>query len=253
MVDGVVVHGPEVLDGVRAPGAPVGARAVRAAGVAGRPRRSAPRRMPRSVGRKASGSPRARMAMDSTVQGPKPGSAESSARARAQSVSWSRRSVPSARAATRVVSVVRRVRGSASFSGSSPASASGVGKRWVSPPSGSSTSTPWAVTRRAAWVRAAAVETCWPRTARTANSAPSTVRGTRRPGPASTSGASSGSVRSRSSTATGSASRSRSQRHRLIACVRSRGSVRESRAAMWPGCGVRATVPWPYGRVSVRR
>ncbi len=31
-------------------------------------------------------------------------------------------------------------------------------------------------------VRAAAVETCWPSTARTASSAPSTVRGTRRPG-----------------------------------------------------------------------
>ena len=46
---------------------------------------------------------------------------------------------------------------------------------------------------RPAAVRAAATETCWPRIARTASSEPSTVPGTRSPGAARTSGASSAS------------------------------------------------------------
>ena len=45
---------------------------------------------------------------------------------------------------------------------------------------------------RPASVRAPATETCWPSTARTASSAPSTAPGTRRPGALRTSGASSG-------------------------------------------------------------
>ncbi len=219
----------------------------------GRPSSRAARRMPRSVGRKASGSPRARMAMTSAVQGPKPGRARSWARLCGQSLSTPRWSSPSASRRTRVVKVVRRVRGIASDSGSSAARASGAGKRWVRPPSGSSTGSPCAVTRRAAWVRAAAVETCWPSTARTANSASSTVRGTRRPGALSTSGARTGSRRSWSSIATGSASRSSRRRQRLMATVRSRRSLRVRRQAMWSGVRVRATMPWPYGRRSVRR
>ncbi len=47
-----------------------------------------------------------------------------------------------------------------------------------------------AATSRPACVWAAAVETCWPKTARSAISAPSTHRGTRRPGDLFTTGAS---------------------------------------------------------------
>lgn len=50
---------------------------------------------------------------------------------------------------------------------------------WVSDPSASSTGCPYAATKRPAWVLAALVDTCCPRTARTASSASSTVRGMR--------------------------------------------------------------------------
>ena len=74
------------------------------------------------------------------------------------------------------------------------ASTAGDGNSWVRPPAGSVTGSPYAAASRPAWVRAAAVDTCWPSTARTANSAASTVRGTRRPGALATSGASTGSA-----------------------------------------------------------
>ncbi len=63
-----------------------------------------------------------------------------------------------------------------------PHQGSGDGNRWVRPPWRVGTGWPCRATSREAWVRAAAVDTCWPSTARTAISAPSTQRGTRRPG-----------------------------------------------------------------------
>lgn len=67
--------------------------------------------------------------------------------------------------------------------------------------------TPKAATRRPAKVRAAPRETCWPSTASSAVSTPSTAPGTHRPAWAATSGASSGSTARASSTRRGSASR----------------------------------------------
>ena len=227
--------------------------AISALGASGNPRSRAAYRMPRSLATKASGSPSARIAIDSTVHGPIPGSAASCSRALSQSLPAPRSISPAASVAISVVSVVRRDFGNASVSGSSPASASMVGNRWVSPPAGSSIGSPCASTSRCACVRAAAVDTCCPSTARTANSSPSTVRGTRRPGAFSISGASTGSVRSRSSTAIGSASRSSIRRHRLIAIARSRRSVSDSWQAMWSGIGLSATTPWPCGSRRVRR
>ena len=229
------------------------AAAVSAAGVDGRPRLRAAFTTPRSLAGKASGSPRPRIAMTSTVQGPNPGSLASRRRAPFGSASGPRSSAPDASAVTRVVRVVRRDRGSARVDGSSSASAAGSGKRCVRPPSGSSTASPWAVTRRAAWVRAAAVDTCWPSTARTASSAGSTVRGTRRPGAAATSGARCGSRPRCSSMTAGSASRSSSRRQRAIAVSRSRSSSRSRRHATWSGRGASATMPEPCGSRRVRR
>ena len=79
-------------------------------------------------------------------------------------------------------------------------------------------------------MRAAATEICWPSTARTAISVPSTQPGTRSPGRAATSGASSGSLASTAATATGSASRSSSRRQRATATPRSRTSREPQRA-----------------------
>ena len=72
--------------------------------------------------------------------------------------------------------------GSAGFGALAAAPADG--KRWVRPAVGSVDGLAVGRHQAAAAVRAAAVDTCWPSTARTANSAPSTVRGTRRPGAA---------------------------------------------------------------------
>ena len=88
-----------------------------------------------------------------------------------------------------------RLRGIGSVSGSSAAIASAVGKWWVTAlPSVAVTGLPYVRASRAATVRAPATETCWPMTARTAVSGPSTAPGTRMPGQAATSGASRGSV-----------------------------------------------------------
>ena len=161
--------------------------------MAGRPSCRAASRTPRSPGRNASGSPRPRRAIVSTLHGPSPGSAASRARACCQSLPTSRSISPLARAAARALKVAWRARGRAREPGSAAASAAGLGNRCVSPPAGSSAGSPCAATSRAAWVRAAAVDTCWPSTTRTANSAGSTVRGTRRPGALRTSGASTAS------------------------------------------------------------
>ena len=58
----------------------------------------------------------------------------------------------------------------------------GVGKRWVTAPTGAGRSSPAASTSRPATVRAPGTETCCPMTARTASSKPSAAPGTRRPG-----------------------------------------------------------------------
>ena len=228
-------------------------RLVSAAGVPGRPSVRAAARTPRSPAVNASGSPRPRMAIVSTLHGPRPGSALSAARACCQSLPGPRSIAPLASALVSAANVACRVRGTASVAGSAAASAVMLGNRCVSPPAESSAGSPCASTSRAAWVRAAAVETCWPSTTRTANSAGSTVRGTRRPGAFRTSGPSSGSSRSTSPMATGSASRSSSRRHRLIAIARSRRSVRASWHPMYSGPGRSATMPRPCGSRSVRR
>ena len=108
-------------------------------------------------------------------------------------------------------------------------------------------------------VRAAPTVTCWPSTARTAISLPSTWPGTRRPGRAATSGPSSGSRPSTSSTATGSQSASSSRRTRSTPAVVSRRSSSANVAstnAVWPGSSwsptSRRTVPVPWGRARVR-
>ena len=186
----MVAGGPQVLHGVGPPGPPVG----RPPGQRGRAWRAGrargPRRTPRSPGMNASGSPRPRMAMVSIVHGPSPGSAASTSRARGP-VAARRRSIAAARRSARrpsgaAASPGRRLRhGAACGRVRLPASAGrrrGTGG-WVRPPAGSVDRL--AVARRPAapaWVRAAAVDTCWPMTARSANSAASTVRGTRRPG-----------------------------------------------------------------------
>ena len=76
---------------------------------------------------------------------------------------------------------------------------------------------PCSATSRAATVRAPATLTCWPSTARTAISWPSTWPGTRRPGVRRTSGPITGSPANASATATGSQSASSSRRTRSTA------------------------------------
>ena len=156
-------------------------------------------------------------------------------------------------AATRAVSEPR-VRGERRGApGSMSASWPTVGKVWVRPPAGSLTAVPYALTRRPAWVRAAFVDTCWPRTVRTANSCSSTVRGIRCPGALATTARRSPSELNASTTASGSASRSSSRRHRAIAVARSRTCSSTSVQLTWSGRGVRPTMPYPHGRLSVRR
>ncbi len=94
-----------------------------AAGVAGRPSPFAAARTPRSPGTKASGSPSPRIAIISTVQAPRPGSAASPARARAQSLPALRSTDPLASALASAAKLARRAAGNASVAGSAAASA----------------------------------------------------------------------------------------------------------------------------------
>ena len=137
--------------------------------------------------------------------------------------------LPSAIPPTSALNVRCRAFGTARWIGSISASCSTDGKVCVNPPMASCTGCPYAATSRPAWVRAALVDTCWPRTARTASSASSTVRGMRCPGALTTTGPRSGSALSASTTASGSASRSSRRRHRAIAVARSRKSSSTSR------------------------
>ena len=114
VVDRVVERGPQVLGGVGPPRAPTLGAAASWLGALGNRAASAARRTPRSVRGKASGSPSARIAMISTVQGPTPASWPSWARASSQSPPGPRSIFPSASAATRPATVAWRALGPAS-------------------------------------------------------------------------------------------------------------------------------------------
>ena len=70
-----------------------------------------------------------------------------------------------------------------SASGLAAASVAGLGNSRFSPAKGVSRGSPNCCTRRATRVREAATVICWPSTARTASSKPSSVPGTRKPSP----------------------------------------------------------------------
>ena len=185
--------------------------------------------------------------------GPIPGSAASRARCSFQSAPAPRSmSLLRERAGQSHQRSPRRC-GIARLAGAAWTSAAGVGNSDVRPPAGSGTGSPYAATNRAAWVRAAAVETCCPSTVgsrirfRPRSAAPDG------PGLSPPAARETGSVLSWSSTAIGSASRSRSRRQRLIATGRSRRSVSDSWHPTWSGEGRSATMPWPCGSRSVRR
>lgn len=158
-----------------------------------------------------------------------------------------------ARAAHRPCSARRRATGMGNVAGSASASALAVGNEWVSPPSDPASGRPWASARRPATVRAPATDTCWPITARTASSSPSTAPGARRPGHDATIGASAGSASRTSATATGSASRSSRRRQRCTAVARSATASRRSEQETWSAAGRNVTTPVPRGSVNVRR
>ena len=91
-------------------------------------------------------------------------------------------------------------------------------ERWVSVPTGRAAAARRLARRaRPASVRAPATDTCWPSTARTASSAPSTWAGERRPGPCRDQRRRARIGAEAPSTATGSASRSSSRRQRCTA------------------------------------
>ena len=114
-----------------------------------------------------------------------PGSASSARRTSPRSAPRSSAMVPSASAAQSVTSARPRALGIGRSSGSRAAIVAASGKRWVSSSVGWASGRPWARVSRAATVRAPATLTCWPSTARTAISLPSTWPGTRSPGTAS--------------------------------------------------------------------
>jgi hypothetical protein len=113
--------------------------------------------------------------------------------------------------------------------------------------------TPIAATSRPASVRAAASDTCWPSTARSASSPPSTVPGTRRPGAAATSGPIRESPPSTAATAAGSASRSSSMRQRATTSGRSSGSARRAVSRTWSAPGSSSTTAGPRDARRLRR
>ena len=213
----------------RVASAPSGSR--RWTGSSGRPSATAPRRIPRSVGMNASGSRNARMATYSAVHGPIPGSATRERRSSVGSAPASMTTSPASTASASATRARRRPAGMENAPGSRSARstrAAGVGKRWVTAPTGAGRRSPAARTSRPATVRAPGTETCCPMTARTASSKPSAAPGTRRPGSRRTRSPISGSSHRASKMATGSASRSSSWRHRATAVCRSRRSARIS-------------------------
>ena len=240
-------HGPEVVQGVRAPRAPplgvLGGRRRRRRGRrAHRGRWAGTRR-----DRRARACARSRR---STVRC----RARRAARRRRRRDRRRRRARARRRAARAASStIVRpRLRGIGSVVGSRAASASGVGNTWVSGPPSIVSGAPAAATIRPATVRAPATEICWPTTARTAVSNGSTLPGTRSPGSGRTMGPSTSSPASASSTAAGSASRSSSRRIRRTAASRSRRRRGAAARGRLVAVGVITATPWPCGRSSAR-
>jgi hypothetical protein len=92
-------------------------------------------------------------------------------------------------------------------------------------------------------VRAPLTVICWPTTARTAISNPSTAPGDRSPGRMANSGPSTGSEPSWASTGDGSALTSSSRRTREIIIIRSRRSLSSMRQATAPLAADRLTLP----------
>ena len=140
-------------------------------------------------------------------------------------------------------------RGIGSDAGSSPASVAASGNRWRrARPAGSARRGQHGRRARrpggAGCVRRAGqTDTCWPSTALTATSSPSTCPGTRRPGRAADERRRApGRRRAASSTATGSQSRSSSRRQRSTAAPRSRRSAsrRPARTPSTPARGGRS-------------
>ena len=116
---------------------------------------------PRSVGKNASGSPNARMAIVSTVHGPTPGSARNKKRASSQSQPGPNSNPPPVTASAKVFTVSRRTDGIANTAVRSALHNVSIdGNSFPRPPPGSSTLSPNAATKRPAWVRAARVDTC---------------------------------------------------------------------------------------------
>ena len=242
---------PQVHLRVGAPGSPglgEGRRPSRGRGPGGSRRRGCRcRRAGRRRGRRG---PASRCSRPSRVRCP--GSPAAARRVSSRPAPRSRTTSPSASARHRAIRARPRDRGIGRSIGSREASVATSGNRWVSSPSGRATGLPSSAVSRPAMVRAAPTVTCWPSTARTAISLPSTWPGTRRPGRAATSGPSSGSRPSTSSTATGSQSASSRRRTRSTPAVVSRRSSRAKVAstnAVWPGSSwspmSRRTVPVP--------
>ena len=115
---------------------------------------------------------------------------------------------------------------------------SGAGKARCTSVQGVATSLPKRSTRRRASVRAPATVTCWPSTARTASSKPSTLPGRRRPGAP-------GSSASAASIASGAASRSSQRRTAAItaplAGAEGRARTKAGRATPPAGSAPRAS------------
>ncbi len=135
--------GPQVLGCIGPPGPPAADRSASACGETARPSSAAAVRTPRSSATKASGSPRARMAMTPMVHGPMPAiSARRAVGLVAVDVGIERptRRRPTHRPAH--AGCDGGARGSRRHASGASATASGVGKRWVSPPSGVSSGSP---------------------------------------------------------------------------------------------------------------
>ena len=190
------------------------------------------------------------------VQSPMPGSWRRAARVASTSALADRSSWPPSTARASATMAAWRWRTMPSWPSASPSAAAntaGVGNSLSSPGQGVSTGAPNCRTRRSARVRAAATVICWPSTARTASSKPSSVPGTRRPSPLGKKGCSTALM------AAGSASRSSRARTRAItwgsagsrpSLTRSSswGRVSSKRASSQPVC-----TPAPPASRSVRR
>ena len=215
-------------------------------------------RMPRSVGRKASGSREAAHGhVPRRSTGRCPGSASSARRAAARSapaLEVDARRRPARRLSR--VSVARRARAWRASPGPRRRARPG-GEEVREAADRAATGSPcWRDQPARAASRAPASDTCWPSTARMASSSPSTCPGRAGRAPRDQRARCSrvGAERARS-TATGSASRSSSAPAAVRPPTpRSRRSVEPAaRAATWSGIGRSSTTPSPRGRRRLRR